>query len=111
MANSLIRSNRNQSHDTIKPAKVAKASDFDTDEQGNTSNVTSITFDTNLKISNHARNKLQAMAMIGYSENQRLALDVAIQAFTEQLSSNEMKEFNLQVETLESRDVRLKSKK
>ena len=39
-----------------------------------------VTFDTNLKISNHSRNKLQTMASIGYSENQRSAVDVALQA-------------------------------
>lgn len=70
-----------------------------------------VTFDTNLKISNHSRNKLQAMASIGYSENQRTALDIALQAWYEALTLNEQKEFDLQVHTLEQRDVRMKSKK
>lgn len=70
-----------------------------------------VTFDTNLKISNHSRNKLQAMASIGYSENQRTALDIALQAWYEALTLNEQKEFDLQVHTLEQRDVRMKNKK
>ncbi|KJY48085.1 uncharacterized protein JG29_16000 [Bombilactobacillus mellis] len=70
-----------------------------------------VTFDTNLKISNHSRNKLQAMASIGYSENQRSAVDVALQAWYDTLTVNEQKEFDLQVHTLEQRDVKIKSKK
>ncbi|MBS0953558.1 DUF5388 domain-containing protein [Lactiplantibacillus plantarum] len=110
MANSLIRSNRNKNNVIPKPAKQAKASDFDTNA-GDNKTVSSVTFDTNLKISNHTRNKLQAMAMIGYAENQRLSVDTAIQSFYEQLSTNEQREFDLQVSTLESRDIKLKSKK
>lgn len=110
MANSLIRSNRNKENSIPKPDKQAKASDFD-NSSVNSEVISSITFDTNLKISNHSRNKLLAMAMIGYAENQRLAVDTAIQSFYEQLSSTEQREFELQVSTLESRDVRLKSKK
>ena len=41
------------------------------------------TFDTKLKISNHSRNRLQTMASIGYSENQRTALDIALQTWYE----------------------------
>ena len=69
-----------------------------------------VTFDTNLKISNHSRNKLHAMASIGYSENQRTAVDVALQAWYDTLTINEQKEFDLQVHTLERRDVRIKRK-
>jgi len=50
------------------------------------------------------------MAMIGYAENQRLSVDTAIQSFYEQLSTNEQREFDLQVSTLETRDVKLKSR-
>ena len=41
------------------------------------------TFDTKLKISNHSINRLQTMASIGYSENQRTALDIALQTWYE----------------------------
>lgn len=110
MANSLIRSNRNKATAIPKPTKQAKASDFDKSASDNRA-VSSVTFDTNLKISNHTRNKLQAMAMIGYAENQRLSVDTAIQSFYEELSTNEQREFDLQVSTLETRDVKLKSRK
>ncbi|WP_260340281.1 DUF5388 domain-containing protein, partial [Levilactobacillus parabrevis] len=47
---------------------------FDEDVSDQTSSVRkhvadSVTFDTNLKINNHIRNKLQAMAVLGYSDN------------------------------------------
>ena len=50
------------------------------------------------------------MASIGYSENQRTAVDVALQAWYDTLTINEQKEFDLQVHTLERRDVRIKRK-
>ena len=114
MANSLIRSNRNNTESSIpKPEKQAKASDFVNPAKDNPTNkeISSVTFNTNLKISNHTRNKLQAKSMIGYAENQRLSVETAIHSFYEQLSINEQKEFDLQVSTLESRDVKMKSKR
>lgn len=56
MTNSLIRSNRNKANAIPKPAKQAKASDFDKTASDSTE-VSSVTFDTNLKIRNHTRNK------------------------------------------------------
>ncbi|MCT6891239.1 MAG: DUF5388 domain-containing protein [Lactobacillus sp.] len=108
--NPLVNSNRNRKSENFKPQVSAHASDFDNTEKEMTNTVTSVTFDTNLKISNHSRNKLQAMASIGYSENQRTAVDVALQAWYDTLTMNEQKEFDLQVHTLERRDVRIKRK-
>lgn len=109
--NPLVNSNRKRNNDDFQPKVTAKASDFDRSEDQARKTVSSVTFDTNLKISNHSRNKLQAMASIGYSENQRTALDIALQTWYEALTVNEQKEFDLQVHTLEQRDVRMKNKK
>lgn len=107
MANSLIQSNRNK--DNLVPKVTAKAEDFETKKVADLE-TTSVTFDTNLKISNHSRNKLQTIANLGYADNQKNALDTALAAFFENLSPTEQKAFKLQTETLESRDVRLKNK-
>lgn len=107
MANSLIRSNRNKVD--IKPEVFAKAEDFEKEKKVITP-TTRVTFDTNLKISNHSRNKLQVIANLGYADSQKSALDLALQAFVEDLTANEKKAFDIQLETLETRDARLKSK-
>ena len=107
MANSLIRSNRNKKN--ITPKVIAKAEDFTPEKKLNVP-ATSVSFDTNLKISNHSRNKLQAIANLGYADSQKSALDLALQAFIDNLSSSEQKSFSLQTDTLEARDARLKNK-
>lgn len=47
---------------------------------------------------------------MGYADNQKTALDLALQSFIDDLSSSEQKAFNLQLDTLEARDSRLKNK-
>ncbi|MGO3601484.1 MAG: DUF5388 domain-containing protein [Enterococcus faecalis] len=108
MANSLIQSNRNKKN--ITPKVIAKAEDFTPEKKSNVP-ATNVSFDTNLKISNHSRNKLQSIANLGYADSQKSALDLALQAFIDNLSSAEQKAFALQNETLEARDARLKSNK
>ncbi|MGJ3707157.1 DUF5388 domain-containing protein [Levilactobacillus brevis] len=88
---------------------------FDEDVSDQTSSVRkhvadSVTFDTNLKINNHIRNKLQAMAVLGYSDNQKAAIEVALSVYIESLTSDERKELEFQIDSLEKRDVRVKSK-
>lgn len=64
MANKLIRSNRN----SVKPDKRAEILGFSNsnqETQTSKNQVASGTFDTNLKINNHIRNKLQTMAVLG----------------------------------------------
>ncbi|WP_434108406.1 DUF5388 domain-containing protein [Levilactobacillus brevis] len=109
MANKLIRSNRNP----IKPDKQAEISDFSKSNKETyppKNRVASVTFDTNLKINNHIRNKLQAMAVLGYSDNQKAAIEVALSVYIESLTSDERKELEFQIDSLEKRDVRVKSK-
>ncbi|MDT7020104.1 DUF5388 domain-containing protein (plasmid) [Levilactobacillus namurensis] len=88
---------------------------FDEDVSAQTSSVRkpvadSVTFDTNLKINNHIRNKLQAMAVLGYSDNQKAAIEVALSVYIESLTSDERKELEFQIDSLEKRDVRVKNK-
>ncbi|WP_353485812.1 DUF5388 domain-containing protein [Apilactobacillus xinyiensis] len=109
---SLVRSNRD-----IKPKNQASINDFnkkaDTKKDKNNpknKNVTSVTFNTNLKINNHIRNKLQAIALTGLAENQKDAIEIALAAYLESLTKNEREAINLQANTLEARDVSKKNK-
>lgn len=111
MNNPLVRSNRNSNNQNLQPEREAKAADFDNSSSIKQNEVTSVTFDTNLKISNHTRNKLQAMASIGYADTQRDAVDITLQTWIEQLTTSEQREFDLQVKTLEQRDIKRKNKK
>lgn len=52
----------------------------------------SVTFNTNLKTSNHSRNKLQALMNLGYSGSQKDAIDFLFENFKNQLSNIEKKE-------------------
>lgn len=109
MANSLIRSNRRP----IQPETKAKIADFDANTKPNDKqkqSVDSVTFDTNLKINNHIRNQLKAMAVLGHADNQKVAVEVAISSFLETLTSSEKKEIEFQIRTLEKRDSRQKGK-
>ncbi|MCK8607242.1 DUF5388 domain-containing protein [Apilactobacillus ozensis] len=110
---SLVRSNRD-----IKPKNQASIEDFNKkqstkekqDINKNDKNVTSVTFNTNLKINNHIRNKLQAMALTGLAENQKDAIEIALAAYMESLTKNEREAVDLQANTLEARDVSKKNK-
>lgn len=111
MANSLIRSNRNVE---FTAEENAKASDFDNKDnktEKESSTVDTVTFDTNIKISNHTRNKLQAMATLGFARDQKSAVDIIFAAYREGLPIEERKELDTQIATFETRDVRLKNKK
>lgn len=68
----------------------------------------SVTFNTNLKISNHSRNKLQALMNLGYSASQKDAIDFLFENFKNQLSNSEKKELEFQLKVLEKRDAKLK---
>lgn len=109
---SLVRSNRN-----IQPKNQANISDFDDKsknkdgQKAKENNVTTVTFNTNLKMSNHTRNYLQSIALLGFAENQKSALDIAISAYLDSLTKEERDSIELQYKTLEKRDVNAKNKK
>ncbi|MHA8263777.1 DUF5388 domain-containing protein [Lactobacillaceae bacterium Melli_B3] len=92
-----------------KPQKSASASDFDKNAKSN-SDVTSVTFDTNLRMSNHARNKLQAITMMGNSISQKDSLDIALSTYIDSLSTDQKNMFDMYYKSLERRDVNKKNK-
>ncbi|UWY26086.1 DUF5388 domain-containing protein (plasmid) [Lacticaseibacillus paracasei] len=70
-----------------------------------------VTFDTNLRMDNHDRNFLQAMASVGYASTQRGALKVMAGAYLDSLSDSERKTLETVIQTLEQRDARQKGNK
>lgn len=111
MSNSLIRSNRlEDSKVNLKPKEKMTLKDLDTTPQSSIE-VETVTFNTNIKISNHTRNKLQALANLGYSNSQKDAIDLLFTTFTETLLESEKKELSLQVNVLERKDARTKKSK
>lgn len=70
-----------------------------------------VTFNTNLKITNHARNMLQSLMTLGYTSSQKDAIGLLYEAFRETLDNDSKKELDMQYKTLEKRDARLKNKK
>ncbi|WP_288395104.1 DUF5388 domain-containing protein [uncultured Vagococcus sp.] len=105
--NSLVRSNRNNElNKVLEPEKKLNVQKL-AEQNHNKTSVESVTFDTNLKISNHSRNKLQSMANLGFATNQKNAIEVALDAYIDSLSDEEKKEIQLQIKTLENKDVRL----
>lgn len=69
-----------------------------------------VTFNTNIKISNHTRNRLQALANLGYASSQKDAIDLIFSAYLDTLLDSEKKELELQIDVLERKDAKLKKK-
>ncbi|MGM0260497.1 DUF5388 domain-containing protein [Enterococcus sp. AZ102] len=109
MANSLIRSNRlENSGANLKPKKKVTLSDLD--EKAKPIEIEKVTFNTNIKISNHTRNRLQALANLGYASSQKDAIDLIFSAYLDTLLDSEKKELELQIDVLERKDAKLKKK-
>lgn len=69
-----------------------------------------VTFNTNLKISNHARNMLQSLVTLGYTSTQKDGIELLYQTFFDTLSDDQQKELDMQYKTLERRDARMKKR-
>lgn len=109
MANSLIRSNRlENSGANLKPKKKVTLNDLD--EKIKPVEIEKVTFNTNIKISNHTRNKLQALANLGYAGSQKDAIDLIFSAYLDTLLESEKKELELQIDVLERKDAKLRKK-
>lgn len=112
MANNLIRSNRkNNDENFLKPQKKVTVSDLNVPVEKKTVEVNRVSFNTNLKISNHSRNKLQSMVNLGHADSQKDAIDILFECFVEDLTESEKKEIELQIDILEKRDAKTKQKK
>ena len=70
-----------------------------------------ITFYANVRIDNHIKNKAEALSAIGLYKSQKEAIDEALDYLINSLPNEDKRRLKFQLETLEERDVRMKSKK
>lgn len=122
---SIVNSNRrkknslDRGHD-IKP-ETTFSMDSLNDKKPKTDNVTElnpidekkidrVTFYANVRINNHIKNKLEALTNIGLAKSQKDGLDRAVDYYIDSLPDETKRKYKLQVDTLEERDVTLKSK-
>lgn len=101
----LIKSNRNIKD--LQPKHTVSMDDLNKKPVA-TSKPKAVTFDTNLKITNHSRNKLMALMTLGYTASQKEAVDLLFESFRDQLDADSRKELDFQIKTLERRDAKLK---
>ncbi|MBU5273683.1 DUF5388 domain-containing protein [Levilactobacillus brevis] len=73
--------------------------------------VSSVTFDTTLRIDNHLKNFMKAMVILGYSSTQQNGLAQLQKNFFESLTESEQNTLTTQIQTLETGDAnKVKSK-
>lgn len=104
----LIKSNKTA--EELRPEKMFKMEDLN-GPKTKKATPKEVTFNTNLKITNHTRNKLQALMTLGYTSTQKDAVDLLYSSYREMLDPSEQKELDIQIKTLELRDVKLRSRK
>lgn len=63
------------------------------------------TFDTTLRMTNHLKNFMKAMVILGYAPTQQKALKKIQDSYMEQLGDDERKTLKFQIETLERSDA------
>lgn len=63
-----------------------------------------VEFPTNLKISNHQRNKLRALALTGHAMNQKAAIDFLLDFYYDHMDKADQKVYNNLVKTLNKTD-------
>ncbi|WP_283599749.1 DUF5388 domain-containing protein [Ligilactobacillus aviarius] len=119
---SLVRSNRDKSPKidrghAIKPENKFSLDDLNQNDKVNneaqtpTKNVDRVTFYANIRINNHIKNKLEALAMLGIAKSQKQAVEIALDYYLDSLSDEQKRRYDVAVKTLEDRDVLQKSKK
>lgn len=75
------------------------------------SDVDRVTFYSNVRINNHLKNMLEAIAITGNSKSQKESIEKALNYYLDSFSMGERAAINAAIETLEKRDVKQKSKK
>lgn len=73
--------------------------------------VDSVTYSSSIRIDNHIKNKLQAMAIVGFSDSQKDAIELLITNWRETLTPEQLRTLDSQTATLERKDLIRKSKK
>ena len=102
----LIKSNKTAMD--LQPKETASIEDFDKKLLKNNKKDETVTFDTSIRIDNHTRNKLVALATLGYTTSQKDAINLLFENYRDQMDSDSKKELNLQIKTLEKRDATLR---
>lgn len=103
----LIKSNR--TNQELQPNKTASINDFDKKLiKRSPTKSESVTFDTSIRINNHIRNKLVALANLGYAGSQKDVINLIFESFRDDLDQDSKKELDLQIKTLEKRDAKMK---
>ncbi|MCO6528635.1 MAG: hypothetical protein J6565_07600 [Lactobacillus sp.] len=98
---SLVNSNRSVTD--FKPKKMMTMDDLAEEKA-----TKSVTFDTSIRISNHLKNKLQAMIALGYTSTIKGAIALTFDAYYNNLSDSEKRDLDVQIKTFEKRDAKLK---
>lgn len=101
----LINSNRTAKD--LQPKNTASITDFEK-QPAKKNKPDTVTFDTSIRINNHIRNKLVALATLGYTSSQKDAIDLIFANYRDGLDADSKKELDLQIKTLERRDAKLK---
>lgn len=92
----------------LKPANSFTTDDLKIDDSKDklkVSGVDSVTFDTSVRMSNHIKNQLQAMTLIGVAKNQSEAIESLLVEWLNSIDSDTERMFKFQVEMLEKKDV------
>lgn len=101
--------NNDRKLEDFQPDKMASIADLEKQPSAK-SNPKVVTFNTNLKISNHARNMLQSLVTLGYTSTQKDGIELLYQTFFDTLADDQQKELDMQYKTLERRDARMKKR-
>ncbi|MCO6544089.1 MAG: DUF5388 domain-containing protein [Lactobacillus sp.] len=92
---------------TPEPQKSVSINDFSEDIQNpKNKQVSEVTFDTTLRMSNHLKNFMKAMVILGYAPTQQKALKKIQDSYIEQLGEDERKTLKFQIATLERSDAK-----
>lgn len=91
---------------TPDPQKSVSIDEFnDQIPQKQRKQISEVTFDTTLRMTNHLKNFMKAMVILGYATTQQKALKKIQESYMEQLSDDERKTLRFQIETLEKSDA------
>ncbi|EEI18287.1 DUF5388 domain-containing protein [Lentilactobacillus hilgardii] len=100
----------NRGHE-IKPEEKFTIEDLEKIKDEKSEDVNNITFYSNVRINNHIKNKLEAIAITGNSKSQKDSIEKALNYYIESFSDREKEAIQAVVRTLELRDVKQKGKK
>jgi len=98
------KKNKFQRKEQLKPESSFNINDLE-DTKKNSRNISSVTFDTTVRINNHLKNFLKSMTILGMAQNQQTALKILEDTWIEQLTDSERQTLKQQISTLEKSDA------